>query len=356
MKVMTVIGARPQFVKAASLSRALRPHLQEILVHTGQHYDRNMSAVFFDQLRLPEPDYYLGIGSGTHGRQTARMLEQIEELCLKELPDLVLVYGDTNSTLAGSLAASKLHIPIAHVESGLRSFNRRMPEEINRVLTDHLSTLLFCPTQAAVANLKRESITNGVYLSGDVMYDTVLYYKEVSGKQSKILQTLRLIPKTYYLATIHRAENTTDRNSLEQMILTLQSLGYPVVMPLHPRTKKLIADFHLDSLIDPSVLRIIEPLPYLDMLALECQAKLILTDSGGVQKEAYMLQVPCITLRSETEWIETVQEGWNHVTGMVSDQVRQTIANLTVPEQSAPVFGQGDASERIAEVLCSFLT
>lgn len=355
MKILTVVGARPQFIKASSLSRILSPLIKEVIVHTGQHYDDNMSAIFFRQLQLPQPDYDLGVGSDTHGKQTARMMESIENILFIERPDIVLVYGDTNSTLAGSLAASKLHIPVAHVESGLRSFNRQMPEEINRVLTDHLSSFLFCPTQAAVANLKREGIENNVHLVGDVMFDSVLFYKEIALQQSSIIESLQLSPQSYYLATIHRAENTNHPEQLKKLLETLRNLDHRVILPLHPRTKKLILDWKLnDSLAVPNI-NIIEPLPYLDMLALESQAKLILTDSGGVQKEAYMLQVPCITLRNETEWIETVQEGWNHITGIESERVMEIISNLKIPAESPQVFGDGRAAEKISHTIFSYL-
>lgn len=354
MKILTVVGARPQFIKASMLSRLFKENIntEEKLVHTGQHYDANLSDVFFTQLQMPKPDYYLGVGSDTHGKQTAKMLSDIETILIKEKPDIMLVYGDTNSTLAGSLAASKLHIPIAHVESGLRSFNKAMPEEINRLLTDHLSSWLFCPTDAAVANLKNEGIAEGVYLTGDIMFDAVLYYKTIALKHSTLLSRLNLTPKDYYLATIHRAENTDNRNKLENLLNALYQLDRDVVMPLHPRTKNKIEKWKLDYFLSASHLHVIEPLDYFDMLALESQAKLILTDSGGVQKEAYMLQIPCITLRDETEWTETVQAEWNTLAGASDPQeILQKVRLIKKPASYPVIFGVGNTSEKILEIL-----
>lgn len=356
MKILTVVGARPQFIKASMLSKLFQKdtNIKEILVHTGQHYDANMSDIFFKQLQIPKPDYNLGVGSGSHGKQTARMLSEIESLLIKENPDIVLVYGDTNSTLAGSLAASKLHIPIAHVESGLRSFNKKMPEEVNRLLTDHLSTWLFCPTEAAVTNLKREGIEEGVYLTGDIMFDAVLYYKTVALKHSTLLSMLNLAAKDYYLATIHRAENTDNFNRLNNLLTVLSQLDRAVVLPLHPRTKSKIEQLKLEHLLTSPNIHIVEPLDYFDMLTLESQAKTILTDSGGVQKEAYMLQVPCITLRDETEWIETVQAKWNSLVG-ASDpaKILKEISVKKEPDAYPVLFGKGKTSDEIFNVLAS---
>jgi UDP-N-acetylglucosamine 2-epimerase len=318
MKVVNVVGARPQFIKLAPILKAVERHnqqypnrpIQEILVHTGQHYDYEMSQVFFDELGLKVPDYHLGVGSGSHGYQTGEMLKRIEEVLLKEKPDLVMVYGDTNTTLAGGLAASKLHIPVAHVEAGLRSFNKKMPEEINRVLTDHLSDLLFCLTQTAVENLRREGIEKGVYLVGDVMYDAVLLYLDLAERKSEIMERLGLKPKSYALATVHRAENTDQPERLRTIFDGLERVaeeGLSVILPLHPRTRK-----HLNTLgIHPKEVQVLDPVSYLDMLVLEKNARVILTDSGGVQKEAFFFRVPCVTLREETEWVETVERGWN---------------------------------------------
>ena len=347
MKIATIVGARPQFIKAAVVSRAIQPSnkkekkIQEILVHTGQHYDYLMDRVFFEELDLPQPHYHLGVGSGSHGKQTGIMLERIETVLQQEKPEAVLVYGDTNSTLAGALAAAKLNIPVAHVEAGLRSYNRRMPEEINRLLTDHLSTFLFCPTAQSVQNLLKEGIRNGkgtiVKNVGDVMYDSILYYSKLAESKSTILQDLNLVNKKsevrsqesesrtphsgfrnrqsairnpqYYLVTLHRAENTDDPKRLKSILKALNEIGKddPVVLPLHPRTKKMMKIYNLS----PDIHRIkpIDPVSYLNMLTLEKHARAILTDSGGVQKEAYWLKVPCLTLRDETEWVETVKNG-----------------------------------------------
>src|SRR5688572_5807600 len=328
MKVVSVIGARPQFVKCAPVSCELRKIAQEVLVHTGQHYDDTMSGVFFRELGLPEPDYHLAVGSGLHGQQTGEMLKKLEEVFLKEEPNLVLVYGDTNSTLAGSLAAAKLHIPVAHVEAGLRSYNRKMPEEINRVMTDHLSALLFCPTETAVENLKGEGLIKGVHLVGDVMYDALLDGVEIAKRTSRILDRLKLRPHRFILATVHRAENTDQPERLEGLVTALIGLaraGHTVVFPVHPRTQKQLA-MHSYQLPDGVVQ--IDPVPYLDMILLESMARVILTDSGGIQKEAYWLQTPCLTLRDETEWKETVESGWNHLVGTDPDQILRAVQEV----------------------------
>ena len=302
-KILSVVGARPQFVKAASVSREIRKRFKEVLVHTGQHYDRNMSPIFFEELSIPKPDYNLEIGSGPHGEQTGRMLIEIEKVLLKEKPDIVLVYGDTNSTAAGALAGAKLHIPVAHVEAGLRSYNRSMPEEINRVIADHLSDLLFCPTETAVRNLSKEGITEGVFNVGDVMYDALIANRKVAESKSKILETMNLKPKTYLFATIHRAENTDEEKNLKNIIEAFGESGEVIILPIHPRTRKMIEKFGLEFTEN---VKVIEPVGYLDSTELQANAKKVVTDSGGVQKEAYMLKVLCITLREETEWVETV--------------------------------------------------
>ena len=379
MKVVTVIGARPQFIKAASVSRAIQAfnkkhsqrRIQEILVHTGQHYDYLMDRVFFEELQLPKPDYHLGIGSGSHGKQTGIMLERIETILQKETPEWVMVYGDTNSTLAGALSAAKLNIPVAHVEAGLRSYNRIMPEEINRLITDHLSTLLFCPTPQAVRNLGREGIKDGerwmVKTVGDVMYDSVLYYSRLAEERSTILKDLNLITtKTqnsslithhYYLATLHRAENTDDPRRLRSILRALNEIGKdtPVILPLHPRTKKMMETYHL--FIFSRRIKLIEPIPYLDMLTLEKNAKAILTDSGGVQKEAYWFRVPCFTLRNETEWVETVKSGWNVLVGTEKEKILLGIRKLNFKKDRSRVTadeGGGRASEGIVKILASY--
>jgi len=329
MKILTVVGARPQFIKLAPLSKILRENgISEIIVHTGQHYDENMNDLFFKELEIPEPDYNLGIGSGNHGEQTGRMLIEIEKIMLKEKPDLVIVYGDTNSTLAGALAASKLHIKLAHVEAGLRSFNKRMPEEINRVLTDHVSDILFCPTQTAVENLKNEGITNGVYLVGDVMFDALLHFSKISDMKSNVLERLNIKPKEYYLATIHRAENTDNYERLKNILTAFSKMDEMVVFPIHPRTRKMINYYGLDDLLENDNVKVIDPVGYLDMLKLEKNAKAILTDSGGVQKEAFWLKVPCITLRDETEWVETVNLGWNRLVGSDVEKILEAVRDL----------------------------
>ena len=346
--VLTVVGARPQFVKAAPVSRALRRRLREILVHTGQHYDREMSASFFEQLQLPEPDCHLGIGSGSHGAMTGRMLEALEAVMVERRPDLVLVYGDTNSTLAGALAAAKLGIPIAHVEAGLRSFDLRMPEEVNRRLTDHVSQLLLCPTTAAVQNLKREGITRGVSRPGDVMMDAV---RESLARARKIARPEAALPaRSYYLATVHRQENVDDDGRLRDILDTLAALPLPTLMPLHPRTRKRI-----DALgfTPRGLLQFLRPAPYLDMLLLTSEARAVLTDSGGLQKEAFILGTPCITLRETTEWVETVEAGANRLAGASPPKIRAAAAaTRPVPRGAARrCYGDGRAADRIAALI-----
>jgi len=348
MKVLSVVGARPQFIKLAPVSRYLRTRHREVLVHTGQHYDANMSDVFFQQLGIPAPDYHLGIGSGTQGRQTGEMLIALEEIVARERPDWVIVYGDTNSTLAGALVASKGHIPLLHVEAGLRSFNRRMPEEINRIVTDHLSTILCCPTATAVANLAREGIVQGVHHTGDVMYDAVLHNADLARRESAILAELGCRPGGYLLATVHRAENTDDPARLGAIVAALNALVEPVVLPLHPRTRKAAAQA---GLAFGGGVRVIAPVSYLDMLALEMHARLILTDSGGVQKEAYFLGVPCVTLRDDTEWVETVAAGWNILVGTDPARIVAAVRDLHPHGERPPFFGDGNAHRVIVELL-----
>jgi UDP-GlcNAc3NAcA epimerase len=330
MKIVTNVGARPQFIKAAALSRKLRQVHTEILVHTGQHYDANMSDIFFRELEIAPPDYNLGIGSGPHGEQTGLMLAAIERVILAEKPDWVLVYGDTNSTLAGALAAAKCHIPVAHVEAGLRSFNRLMPEEINRVLTDHVSNLLFCPTQTAVDNLAVEGIIQGVHLVGDIMYDGLLWAVERVQKWSDILERLQIKEKSYLLATVHRAENTDDPERLSNILTAFDNLDEPLIFPTHPRTRVRLQAINWRP--RPHI-QLIEPVGYLDMVNLTNQARLILTDSGGLQKEAYWLGVPCVTLRDETEWIETVESGWNIVVGANPNRIVENTVNFKIPSR-----------------------
>lgn len=357
MKVISIVGARPQFIKAAPVSKALREAShQEFLMHTGQHYDYGMSQVFFEELGISEPDVNLEVGSGPHGWQTGQMLIQIEDVLLAEKPDWVLVYGDTNSTLAGALAACKLRLPLAHVEAGLRSFNREMPEEHNRVLTDHCSDLLFCPTQTAVDNLAREGITQGMHLVGDTMYDAVLQFTEVARERSTILQDLGLKPKEYLLATVHRPYNTDVSENLRDILTAFVETGERVVFPVHPRTRQRIAEFGLEDMLtcQHSNVRLIAPVGYLDMLTLEQHARLILTDSGGMQKEAYFFAVPCVTLRPETEWVETVQVGWNLVVGAEPRYIFEAINSQAWPESRPPLFGNGNSAYQIVEILCSY--
>lgn len=348
MKIVTIVGARPQFIKAAAVSRVLRRQIREVLVHTGQHYDGNMSQVFFEELEIPPPDCNLGIGSGEHGAQTGAILAAVEKVLLKEKPDRVLVYGDTNSTLAGALAAAKLHVPVAHVEAGLRSFNRRMPEEINRVLTDHVADLLFCPSQTAVDHLAAEGIRAGVHRVGDVMYEALMHAGRLAERNSRALERLQLAPGAYALATIHRAENTDDPARLGRLVAALQEVArtLPVVFPVHPRTRRRLPD-----LAPGRGLHLVEPLGYLDMARLETRAALILTDSGGIQKEAYWLRVPCITLREETEWVETVQQGWNVLAGADPERIVRCAQAAQRPKAGTDAYEGAGSVQRLVTVL-----
>jgi UDP-GlcNAc3NAcA epimerase len=358
LKVVTVVGARPQFIKAATVSRVIRDdysgRVSEVLVHTGQHYDDNMSKVFFEELDIPRPKFNLEISGGQHGSMTGRMLEGVENVLLQEKPDWLLIYGDTNSTLAGALAAAKLHIPVAHIEAGLRSFNMRMPEEVNRILADRVSSLLFCPTETAVNNLKAEGVCKGVHNVGDVMYDVALFYRDRAQQNSTVLQTLGLMPDAFALATCHRAENTDDPQRLSSILSALAEIAtqLPVVLPLHPRTRKLIGDCGLVPLLKK--LTITEPLPFLDMIALEQASRLILTDSGGVQKEAFFYRIPCITMRDETEWVETVDLGWNKLVG-ASTQSILSAANEMMQKPpnrvNAKPYGTGKAASDILALM-----
>lgn len=344
-KILTVVGARPQFIKAAPVSHALAAKdIREILVHTGQHFDADMSDIFFDELNIPAPAHNLDINSVGHGAMTGRMLEKLEAVMLHEKPDMVLVYGDTNSTMAGALAAVKLHIPVAHVEAGLRSFNRKMPEEINRVVTDHVSALLFCPTRTAIDNLANEGVTDGVHATGDVMYDTTLAAIERAAKRSTILETLGVAPKTYAVSTIHRAENTDDPERLARVFAWLGEAARqtPILMPLHPRTRKLVAD----RLTIPQGITLLGPLGYLDMTQLVHHSTGVFTDSGGLQKEAYFHGVPCVTLRDETEWVETIDAGWNRL---------WTTEAFATPRSKIEAYGEGRASQRIVELIASHI-
>ncbi|HLI13645.1 MAG TPA: UDP-N-acetylglucosamine 2-epimerase (non-hydrolyzing) [Alphaproteobacteria bacterium] len=341
MKIVSVVGARPQFIKAAAVSRALAkaPDMAEIIVHTGQHFDPDMSDIFFEELAIPAPRRHLGVHGGGHGEMTGRMMIAVEAVLAAEHPAWTIVYGDTNSTLAAALAAAKLNIPVAHVEAGLRSFNRRMPEEINRVAADHVSTLLLCPTQAALANLAREGIVRGVHHVGDVMYDATLHAREQARTRSKIIERLGVQPNGYYLATVHRAENTDEPAQLARIVAWLQERAAkaPVILPLHPRTREAAAR----AGIGLTGLRICPPVGYLDMACLLDGARAVFTDSGGLQKEAYFHRRPCVTLRNETEWVETVEAGWNRL---------WTVADYA-PRREIPDYGDGEAAEKIVALL-----
>lgn len=371
MKILSIIGARPQFIKYSAISRAMQAYgnIQEIIVNTGQHYDYQMSEVFFKEMQIPTPEYNLGVGSGSHGFQTAETLRKTEELLLEQKPDWVLIFGDTNATLAGALAASKLHIPIAHVEAGLRSYNRYMPEEINRVVADNLSNFLLCPSEVAIQNLQKEGYPNiwenGKLIQnfdfsaypknkntqivvnvGDVMFDTLLYALQIAEKQSTILETLKLDAKNYALLTLHRAENTTpEKITFIFDFISKVSKGKKIIFPVHPRTRKLLTENQLNL---PQNITLIEPLGYYDLLKVLKNANYALTDSGGMQKEAFWLQVPCITLREQTEWTETLQTGWN----VLYENFREDFfANTPSPSDC---YGNGNASKNILETLLNF--
>jgi UDP-N-acetylglucosamine 2-epimerase len=348
MKIVSIVGARPEFVQAWPVSQALRTGHQEILVHTGQHYDYKMSQTFFDDLGIPAPDYNLEVGSGAHGKQTAEVLTRLEEVLVKEQPDLVIVRGDTNSTLAGALAASKLHIPTAHVEAGERSFDRRMPEEINRLVSDTLADVHFCVSHTAVQHLAAEGISDSAHWVGDVMLDALNHNRPIARRKSDALARLDLKPGLYSLVTIHRAANTDDPLRLSQIVQALNHVPETIVFPAHPRTRKALTQIGAQF---ADHVRLVEPVGYLDMMMLEENARLIATDSGGVQREAYFLGIPCLTLRDETEWVETVQVGWNKLIGVEPEQVAEAWFNFAPPAEHPPIFGNGAAAERIAQIL-----
>lgn len=352
MRLISIVGARPQFVKLAVVSAALRQQHEEVIIHTGQHYDYNMSAQFFSELAIPEPDYHLAVGSGPHGAQSARMIESIEQVLLREQPDWVIVYGDTNSTLAGALAAAKLQIAVAHVEAGLRSYNRSMPEEINRVVTDHLADLLFCPTETARRQAKSEGITRGVEVVGDVMYDLLLrVLPELDACAETLLPALDVRAGAYALVTLHRAANTDDPQTMRQLAEAINRLEMPVIFPIHPRTRACVERYEIDW---RSHVHLIEPVGYREMLTLERAAARVLTDSGGVQKEAFFLGVPCVTLRTETEWPETVETGWNVLTGCDVEAILSACQRPTPAPPTSRPFGTGDAAQRIAHALSAY--
>jgi UDP-GlcNAc3NAcA epimerase len=379
-KILTVIGARPQIIKAAALSRAIHTHyasaIEEVLVHTGQHYDENMSAVFFEELGIPLPNYNLAVGSGTHGYMTAAMLSGIEDILFKEQPSAVVIYGDTNSTIAAALAAVKIHIPVVHIEAGLRSFNKAMPEEINRISADHMSTLLFVPTKAGISNLTNEGFqleqhlpasidAPNVYHCGDIMYDNSLYYAKLSNEKSTIIEQLGLHPNAFILCTVHRDSNTDDPKALQDILEALQDLitqtNLEVILPIHPRTKNkietlLTADFQ-QKMADQKKLRMIAPAGFLDMIALEQNAKIIITDSGGVQKEAYFFAKPCVILRDQTEWIEVVAAGAAILTGANKEKIIRAATHLIGQKihTDPAIFGDGKAAAFICEKIISDL-
>jgi UDP-GlcNAc3NAcA epimerase len=356
LKIITVVGARPQFIKAATLSRVFTKfsnEIRELIIHTGQHFDQNMSAIFFEEMEIPVADYNLNINGLLHGAMTGQMLEGIEKIILAEKPDYLLVYGDTNSTLAGALAAKKLHVKVIHIEAGLRSYNNDMPEEINRILTDRISDILFCPTQTAINNLIDEGYTNikaKIILSGDVMQDAALYYKKKSDRTSRVLSENALESDNFVLATIHRAENTDNEVRLREIVSSLNEINkkIPVIIPLHPRTSKIFRDYKLKAQF-----KIIDPVGYFDMLQLISRSKLILTDSGGLQKEAYFFNKFCITLRDQTEWIELVENGYNQIVGACSTKILKGFDNAlnNVFVKSNELYGAGNA----AEIICKYI-
>jgi UDP-GlcNAc3NAcA epimerase len=353
-KILTIVGARPQFVKAAALSRALKKlGVEEVLVHTGQHFDENMAEIFFRQMEIPQPKYNLGINSLSHGAMTGRMLEEIEKVLISEKPSAVVVFGDTNSTLAGALAASKLHIPVAHIEAGLRSFNMKMPEEINRILTDRVSNFLFCPTEVAIKNLHHEGFDNfdiNIINSGDVMYDVALYYSQFSGERSTIINDLGLNKTPFLLTTLHRQENTDDLHRLNSIISALNILSedYRIVLPIHPRTSKILQNQNIKLNFEP-----IDPVGYFDMIELLKHCEMVITDSGGVQKEAFFFEKHCLVTRDETEWTELVDLKYNFMVGAETDKIVNTVSevvNATAKFDVKP-YGKGNSAEKIALVL-----
>lgn len=359
IRIITIVGARPQFVKAAMLSRAISMRnkegmsFEEKLIHTGQHYDENMSRVFFHEMGILKPTWQLHCGNHTHGAMTGQMLMDIEKILIDNQPDYVLVYGDTNSTLAGALAASKRHIPVVHVEAGLRSFNKAMPEEINRILTDHVSSILCCPTQTAVQNLHKENITKGVYHVGDIMYDAALLFGKEAEQRSTILQTLGLSPKEFLLCTVHRAENTDSQERLCQIAQAWTEIAASerIVIPLHPRTRIYLEKYNLLATLQqqPNIL-FTAPLGFLDMVMLERNARIILTDSGGIQKEAYFHKTPCITLREETEWTETIESGWNQLAGFHAKDIIKCLSTSN-DRKEIQEYGDGNTAQKILDLL-----
>ena len=356
MKIASIVGARPQFIKLFPLSREIRKEHEEVIIHTGQHYDENLSEIFFDQLEIPDPDHNLGVGSGTHGRMTGEILIRLEKVLIEEEPDLVIVFGDTNSTLAGALASVKLHIPTAHVEAGLRSFNRRMPEEINRVATDHLSDILFSPTATGTANLRNEGLVENVFTVGDTMLDAFLEIQPVVERYANIVQELDLESGGFQLLTLHRQENTDSIENMRAIFDSIIRSGRKVIFPAHPRAVKYLSSYGILDRIETSNIKLIPPVGYVDFLSLLVHAEKVLTDSGGVQKEAYFAHTPCITLREETEWIETVNDGWNVLVNTDEQRIIDSIRHFS---PHGPVrlssFGDGNAARSIVQVLSDLL-
>lgn len=358
MKILTVVGARPQFIKASAVSREIRKNNREIIVHTGQHYDSNMSEIFFKELSIPIPEYNLAVGSGSHAVQTSKILVGIEELLIKLTPDYLMVYGDTNSTLAGALAASKIHIPVIHIEAGLRSFNMRMPEEQNRILTDHISTYLFCPTKTAVNNLRNEGITSNVYNVGDVMCDAVLFYSKQLEHHNETFFFNRLVGifnpvksvKSWYMATIHRAENTDSIKKIEEILKAFEQLDAPVIFPTHPRTKNMVKE--LLSKFQYKNIQFVEPIGYLDMLFFTKNAKKVITDSGGLQKEAYILGTPTVTIRDQTEWVETLKGNFNVLSQPNCTDILNKVYHTEISKNKRKTYyGNGDAAVKICNLI-----
>jgi len=353
IKIIIIGGARPNFIKIAPLLKEIKKYrqIELILVHSGQHYDFEMSELFFRELRIQKPDYCLGVGSGSHAWQTAKIMEKLEPVFIKEKPNLVIVVGDVNSTLAGALTSAKMGIPVAHIEAGLRSFDKTMPEEINRVLTDHLSDFLFCPTENAAKNLEKEGVKKGIYNVGDITYDTFLKSIKVAQKKSGILKKLKLRPRSYFLLTLHRPQNVDDPESLKKILKALQKNNEKIIFPVHPRTKKSLTRFDKSALSRYSNILFIEPIGFIDMLWLEKNSQKIITDSGGVQKEAYWFKIPCITLRDTTEWIETVRNGWNILVGNNDKKIINAIRKFNPFQKQYNYFGNGKTAEKIVKVL-----
>lgn len=350
MKIISIIGARPQFVKAAPLSRALRRNHQEYLLHTGQHYDGNMSKIFFDDLEIPRPDLNLNVGSASHAAQTAEMMVGIEKAIVKERPDLALLYGDTNSTVAAALAATKLHVPVAHVEAGLRSFNWEMPEEINRIVTDRISKFLFCPTQTAMENLRTEGLGQNSYLVGDVMVDALYHFSKIAREKVDPLTKFGVREKSYSIATIHRPANTDNPHHLKSILAAFRDSGEKIIFPVHPRTRRFLQEHGLMESGNANLI-LTEPLSYLEILLLEKSARTLLTDSGGMQKEAYLWGTPCITLRDETEWVETVEQGWNVLVGADYHKILAALRDFHPDSPRTFSYGDGDAGGKIVRIL-----